>query len=150
FDDVLRALGPTLRFRVENQLTGDGQELLIELRLESFDDFEPAAIARQIPALSRLLDIRRQLSELARTARGLGNAEERLAAILRSDQKVEALLHSELGEHVVKRFRSEELPPRPSPPPPPAPTAPQGSAGGLLDQVIESSTPPGSERPSVT
>lgn len=83
FDDVMTKAKPRLAFRADNKLTDDDTQLNVELNFSEFDDFEPARVARQIPALKDLLDIREKLNEL------LGKME--------GNDKLEALLKDVLG-----------------------------------------------------
>jgi type VI secretion system protein ImpB len=55
---------PTARVEVDNVLAGDGSKLSVELKFESMDDFSPAAVARKVDSLRRLLELRTQLQEV--------------------------------------------------------------------------------------
>ncbi len=55
FDEVMARIGPELNLTVPNLLAGGG-DLPVTLRFTSVDGFEPLAVARQIPALTKLLD----------------------------------------------------------------------------------------------
>ena len=63
FDERLKAMKPRVTFQVPNTLTGEGN-LSLEITFESMDDFSPAAIARKVDALNKLLEARTQLSSL--------------------------------------------------------------------------------------
>src|ERR1700730_8424474 len=54
FDARLKSMKPRVAFNVENTLTGNGN-LAVELTFESMDDFSPAAVARKVDALRRIL-----------------------------------------------------------------------------------------------
>ena len=58
FDDRMKAIKPRVAFPVPNTLTGEGN-LAVDLTFESMDDFSPAAVARKVDALSKLLEARR-------------------------------------------------------------------------------------------
>ena len=58
-------------------------------------DFEPAAIARQVPALAKLLEAREQLSNLSRYMDGKQAAEGTLKKLL-SDPSLMAALKQKL------------------------------------------------------
>jgi type VI secretion system protein ImpB len=81
FDDRLKGIQPQVKMRVPNKLTGDG-EVSVELKFESLSDFSPAAIARQVPALAKLLEARQQLSNLITYMDGKTGAEELIAKVL--------------------------------------------------------------------
>src|SRR6266550_7610294 len=63
FDDRLKGTKPRVAFHVPNTLTGEGN-LQVDLTFESMDDFSPAAIARKVEPLRKLLETRTQLSNL--------------------------------------------------------------------------------------
>jgi type VI secretion system protein ImpB len=64
FNEVLSSIGPRVAFTAENILGNDGSFLNVELRFKNMDDFEPLAIANQVPALKKLLEARGKLSDL--------------------------------------------------------------------------------------
>src|SRR5262252_2999864 len=49
FDDVMAKANPRLAVKIANRLTEDDNKLGVELRFSSMADFEPAAVARQVP-----------------------------------------------------------------------------------------------------
>ena len=63
FDSRMKAMKPRVAFQVPNTLTGEGN-LNVELTFESMDDFSPAAVARKVDALNKLLEARQQLANL--------------------------------------------------------------------------------------
>ncbi len=91
FDARLQSMKPRVAFNVENTLTGDGN-LAIELTFESMDDFSPAAIARKVDALRKLLDARTQLSNLMTYMDGKTGAEELLNKVLAQPELMQALI----------------------------------------------------------
>ena len=64
FDDRLKAMKPRAAFQVPNTLTGEGN-LSVDLTFESMDDFSPAAVARKVDALRKLLDALQRLLSAA-------------------------------------------------------------------------------------
>src|ERR1017187_9888128 len=54
FDERLKACKPRVAFQVPNTLTGEGN-LSVEMTFENMDDFSPAAVARKVDALNKLL-----------------------------------------------------------------------------------------------
>jgi type VI secretion system protein ImpB len=63
FDATMKAMKPRVSFRVPNTLTGEG-ELPVDITFESMEDFSPARIAEKVEPLRRLLEARKQLSNL--------------------------------------------------------------------------------------
>ena len=96
FDDVMSAMKPELNIRVENTLEEDGGELAVQLKFNSMDDFDPAAVAKQIPALKALLDSREKLDELLITMDRSEDLEVQLEEILKDTEQTRALA-GELG-----------------------------------------------------
>lgn len=75
FDDRLKSMKPRVAFSVPNTLTGEGN-LSIDVTFESMEDFSPAAVARKVGALNKLLQARTQLSNLVTYMDGKTGAEE--------------------------------------------------------------------------
>lgn len=90
FDQRMKALKPSLKYAVENKLTGEGR-LEVDLSLESMDDFSPAAIARKIEPLRNLLEARQQLANLVTYMDGKSGAEELIAKVLNDPSLLETL-----------------------------------------------------------
>ena len=63
FDDRLKSMKPRVAFQVPNKLTGR-ETCRSRSPFESMDDFSPAAVARKVEPLSKLLEARTQLSNL--------------------------------------------------------------------------------------
>ena len=81
FDDRLKAAKPRVAFQVPNTLTGEG----------SMEDFSPAAVARKVDALNKLLQARTELSNLLTYMDGKGGAEELVARMLQDESLLKAL-----------------------------------------------------------
>ncbi len=81
FDSRLKAMKPRVTLQVPNTLTGDGN-LMVDLTFESMDDFSPAAVARKVDALSKLLEARQQLASLVTYMDGKTGAEQLIRQLL--------------------------------------------------------------------
>ena len=81
FDDRLKSMKPRVAFTVPNTLTGEGN-LAVDITFESMDDFSPAAVARKVDALNKLLEARTQLSNLMTYMDGKTGAEELIGKVL--------------------------------------------------------------------
>jgi type VI secretion system protein ImpB len=90
FDDRLKSMKPRVAFQVPNTLTGEGN-LNVELTFESMDDFSPAAVARKVDALNKLLQARDQLSNLLTYMDGKSGAEDLIAKVLKDPTLLQAL-----------------------------------------------------------
>ncbi len=91
FDDVLARMTPGLQFRVKNTLRGDESEFGVQLKFRTMEDFEPARVADQIPALKNLLAKRNQLRDLLAKADRSEELEVLLEQILQSDEEMKRL-----------------------------------------------------------
>jgi type VI secretion system protein ImpB len=77
---------------VDNKLGDNSTEKMgVNLRFDKMADFEPAAVARQIPAVAKLLEARMQLANLQRYVDGKVAAEEHLRKLLADPQLMQAL-----------------------------------------------------------
>jgi type VI secretion system protein ImpB len=90
FDQRLKAMKPHLAFAVENTLTGEGK-LMVDLTFQSMDDFSPAAVAKKVDALAKLLDARQQLSNLLTYMDGKQGAEELIGKVLSDPALLQAV-----------------------------------------------------------
>ena len=86
----MKALKPRAAFQVPNTLTGEGN-LSVELTFESMDDFSPAAIARKVDALGKLLETRQQLANLITYMDGKSGAEELVSKLLQDPALLQSL-----------------------------------------------------------
>lgn len=91
FDDRLKAMKPRVAFRVPNTLTGEG-ELSVDITFESMDDFSPAAVARKVDALNKLLETRNQLANLLTYMDGKSGAEELIVRAMQDPALMQALV----------------------------------------------------------
>jgi type VI secretion system protein ImpB len=90
FDERLKASKPRVAFQVPNTLTGEGN-LSVEMTFESMDDFSPAAVARKVEALNKLLEARTQLANLLTYMDGKGKAEDLVGKLLQDPDLLKAL-----------------------------------------------------------
>jgi type VI secretion system protein ImpB len=91
-NDVLAGAAPRVAVKVANKLTDENTNLAVELNFKSMDDFEPAKVAEQVPALKELLEMRQRLTYLQSKMEGNDKVEELLADVLKNTEKaVQAL-----------------------------------------------------------
>jgi len=81
FDERMKSMKPRVAFSVPNTLTGEGN-LSVDITFESMEDFSPAAVARKVDALNKLLEARQQLSNLITYMDGKSGAEDLLTKVL--------------------------------------------------------------------
>ncbi len=92
FENRMAAIEPGISMKVANKL-GDnsGEKLSVELRFKKMQDFSPAAVARQVPAVANLLEAREQLANLLRYMDGKVAAEDQIRKLLSDPSLMQAL-----------------------------------------------------------
>jgi type VI secretion system protein ImpB len=97
-DAYMKSVAPAAQFRVEDKLSGEAnQKMGVNLTFSSMEDFSPAGVAKQVPALNALLEARAQLSNLQRYMDGKVAAEDQLKKLL-ADPKLMAALNARKAE----------------------------------------------------
>jgi len=96
FNDVMARIQPGLNIRVKNTLAADGSEMAVNLKFRSIEDFEPARVAEQVPALKALLETRAKLRDLMSKVDRSDELEQLLEQVLQDKEKLDKL-SAELG-----------------------------------------------------
>lgn len=96
FNDVMARMAPGLNLKVENTLADDGSQMAVNLKFGSMDDFDPARVAEQVPALKALLETRNKLRDLMSKVDRSTELEGLLEQVLQNDTEMKAL-SSQLG-----------------------------------------------------
>ena len=96
FNDVMANMPPGLNLKVDNTLADDGSQMSVGLKFSSMDDFEPARVAAQVPALAALLETRAKLRDLMSKVDRSEELENLLEQVLRSEADLKNL-SDELG-----------------------------------------------------
>jgi type VI secretion system protein ImpB len=92
FDAVLASMNARVAFRADDKLSGkEGNQLNVELRLKSMDDFSPENVAQQVDPLRKLLEARDKLKNLLNRMDGNDKLEELLSQIVTSTETREQL-----------------------------------------------------------
>ena len=91
FDSRMKAMKPRVAFSVPNTLTGEGN-MSVDITFESMDDFSPAAVARKVDGLSKLLEARTQLANLLTYMDGKTGAEELITKALQDPALLQSLV----------------------------------------------------------
>jgi type VI secretion system protein ImpB len=93
FESVMREQGLKLSMVVPNRLTdGEGDEIKVELDIDSLKSFTPDEIVKNVPELARMIELRELLTDLK--ARVITNRKFRLAleGIVKDQQMVESIM----------------------------------------------------------
>ena len=93
FDERLKAIKPRVAFAVPNTLTGEGN-LNVDITFESMEDFSPAALAKKVEPLRKLLEARTQLSNLLNYMDGKDGAETLIMKVLNDPGLLQSLANA--------------------------------------------------------
>ena len=101
FDDVMKSQGLNLTLDIPNKLAEkkEGEEeprLTTKLEFKTMKDFDPAAIAQQVPELNQLLELRAALTALKGPLGNLPAFRKKIESIIKDTEAREKLLR-EIG-----------------------------------------------------
>lgn len=96
FNDVMASMNPGLKLKVDNTLAGDGSQMSVDLKFNSMEDFEPARVAAQVPALKALMETRAKLRDLMSKVDRSEELEGLLEQVLKNEADLKSL-GSQLG-----------------------------------------------------
>lgn len=97
FNDVLKNQDLKLDLNVPNRLSGaEGDEMAVQVKFDGIKDFDPDRVARQVPELSQLLDLRDALTALKGPLGNVPAFRKKIQAVLADEGNREKLL-KELG-----------------------------------------------------
>ncbi|MHB8137729.1 MAG: type VI secretion system contractile sheath small subunit [Smithellaceae bacterium] len=97
FNDVMKAQNISFDFAVPNKLSEQHEaEINVQLKMESINDFGPEAIARQIPELQRLIELRDALRALKGPLANVPEFRRKIQELIKDENAREKLL-AEIG-----------------------------------------------------
>lgn len=96
-DDYMKSLRPAASFNVPNKMGGTDR-LGVTLNFESMDDFNPARVAAQVPALKKLLEARLHLANLQRYMNSKPKAQDQIRKLLNDPDLMAALAERDVGK----------------------------------------------------
>lgn len=98
-DSYMESVAPGISTNVTNRLDEDSTDKVgISLSFSSMDDFGPAQIAKQVPALNKLLEARQHLANLQRYMNSKPKAQEKIKELLNDPDLMAALAEREAAE----------------------------------------------------
>lgn len=96
FNDVMRRMTPGLNLKVKNTIAGDDSDMAVNLKFDSMDDFDPAAVVNQVEPLRKLKETRDRLRDLLSKADLSEDLEGILEKVLQNTDDLKKL-QTELG-----------------------------------------------------
>jgi type VI secretion system protein ImpB len=92
FNEVMARMTPGLNLKVDDKLSGqENKQMAVELKFNSIEDFEPARVVDQVPALKALLETRNKLRDLMSKVDRSDQLESLLEQVLKNEQELKAL-----------------------------------------------------------
>jgi type VI secretion system protein ImpB len=91
FNDVMARMNPGLKLKVDNKLSEDGGQMAVDLKFNSIEDFEPARVAQQVPALRTLMETRAKLRDLMSKVDRSEELEGLLEKVLKNEDELKSL-----------------------------------------------------------
>ena len=100
---------PGMAVMVDNKLKDakEGEKMGLNLRFNSMEDFEPAQIAKQVPALNELLEARKQLADLLLYMTSKPKAQEQIKELLNDPERLKVLAQQAQAEAEAKKAADE-------------------------------------------
>src|SRR5690606_12657175 len=96
-NEVMKSFGLSLDVAVPDKLSDEpGQEISASLKFESMKDFSPDSVARQVPELKKLLELRQALQALKGPLGNVPAFRKGIQEILKDDESRKAIMQ-ELG-----------------------------------------------------
>jgi len=100
FTEVMASQKLQLDLNVPNELTPEGGEMAVSLKVSSLKDLEPEAVARQVPELAKMLELREALNALKGPLGNIPAFRKKILAIIQDEASRKAIL-DELGTDKV-------------------------------------------------
>ncbi|MUK37763.1 type VI secretion system contractile sheath small subunit [Aliivibrio fischeri] len=93
FNDVMEGYSPNVKVNVDNKLSDEeGAQLGVDLTFNSMKDFSPEAIAKSVPELNGLLELREALVALKGPLGNVPAFRKKIAAVLQDEEARQKLL----------------------------------------------------------
>lgn len=91
FEDVLKSLDVGAEFDVPDHLREGDDEIHVNLKFDSMKSFKPEEVAKQVPAVARLLAMRNLLQDLRNRVVSASDFRKQLDAIVKDPEALKEL-----------------------------------------------------------
>ena len=99
FDDVLASQNIEVKASVPNTLSEEeGATLAVDLKVKSMKDFGPEAVAKQVPELAKLLELREALAALRGPLGNVPSFRKKIQGIIKDEAQRAAVMGEIQGE----------------------------------------------------
>ncbi|MDF4588373.1 type VI secretion system contractile sheath small subunit [Vibrio parahaemolyticus] len=93
FNEVLEGMSPNVKVNVENRLSDEeGAQIGVDLTFQNMKDFSPEAIAKSVPELNSLLELREALVALKGPLGNVPAFRKKMASVLQDEEARKKLL----------------------------------------------------------
>lgn len=96
FNDVMRNQNLSLKMNVDNKLSEESGQMAVDLKFDTLADFSPESVAKQVPEMNKLLQLRTALQALKGPLGNVPEFRKKLQELLDDISAREKLLQ-ELG-----------------------------------------------------
>jgi type VI secretion system protein ImpB len=91
FQKIMKSSELGLEYTVPDRLKGEDEEMKVELNFDDLDSFHPEQVARQVPALGKLLSTRNLLQDLRNRLISTRDFRKQLEEIVKDKDALEKL-----------------------------------------------------------
>ena len=107
FDSVMESMDLSLEYTVPDRLKGGEDEIKVDLAFENMDSFHPEQVAKQIPAMNRMLAMRNLLQDLRNRVVSMSQFRRQLEEIVKDREALEKLA-GELDKFIAQEASGGE------------------------------------------
>lgn len=107
FTQVMESMDLKLKYSVDDKISGEEGNIPVDLDIKSMDSFKPENVAKNIPALSRLLAARNLLKDLKSNLLDNREFRKRLEDIIKDPDSAKSL-QEQLAKLIPEEASAEE------------------------------------------
>jgi type VI secretion system protein ImpB len=90
FTQIMESMDLSLKYNVENKITGTG-DVPVDMKIKNMDSFKPENVAKNVPALSKMLAARNLLKDLKSNLLDNREFRKRLEGIIKDPDSMKSL-----------------------------------------------------------